>query len=109
MIFSCQLHSVDENGPPRKCSTSRRFFLEQCRYAYDKVKRVLAKHGAKPSDVVKVTTCITDLRHRLLFGKCVQNTWGDVTFTTNTLIGVAALAFPEMIIEVDVTSIIQAK
>ena len=41
--------------------------------------------------------------------QCVGDTWGGVTFPTNTLIGVAALAFPEMIIEVDVTAIVAAK
>ena len=59
--------------------------------------------------MVKITTYITDLRHRLTLGKCVGETWGGVQFPTNTLIGVAALAFPEMIIEVDATAIVQAK
>ena len=75
----------------------------------DKVKRVLAHHGASLRDAVKVTTYITDLRHRLTLGQCVKDTWGDVVFPTNTLIGVGALAFPEMIIEVDVTAIVTAK
>ena len=61
------------------------------------------------ADIVEVTTYITDLRHRLTLGKCVGDTWGGVVFPANTLIGVAALAFPEMIIEVDVTAVIQAK
>ena len=84
-------------------------FLEQCRYSYDKIKRVLGHHGASLADVVKITTYITDLRHRLTLGQCVKDTWGEVKFPTNTLIGVAALAFPEMIIEVDATAIVAAK
>jgi enamine deaminase RidA (YjgF/YER057c/UK114 family) len=59
--------------------------------------------------VVKITTYITDLRYRLTLGECVKDQWGDVVFPTNTLIGVAALAFPEMIIEVDATAIVVAK
>jgi 2-iminobutanoate/2-iminopropanoate deaminase len=59
--------------------------------------------------VVKVTTYMTDLRYRLDMGKCVGASWGGVTFPVHTLIGVAALAFPEMIVEVDVTAIVQAK
>ena len=108
LVYLAGVGAEDENGP-RGNVRHQGNFLEQCRYAYDKVKRVLAHHGAKLSDVVKVTTYITDLRHRLTLGKCVQDTWGDVSFPTNTLIGVAALAFPEMIIEVDVTAIIAAK
>lgn len=107
-VYLAGVGAEDENGP-RGNVRHHGNFLEQCRYAYDKVKRVLAHHGATLSDVVKVTTYITDLRHRLTLGKCVADTWGNVTFPTNTLIGVAALAFPEMIIEVDVTAIIAAK
>ena len=32
--------------------------------------------------------------------------WGKTMFPTNTLIGVAGLAFPEMLLEVDVTTVI---
>ncbi len=84
-------------------------FLEQCKYAYDKIKRVLAHHGATLGDVVKITTYMTDLRHRLTMGKCIGESWGGVRFPVHTLIGVSALAFPEMIVEVDVTAIVAAK
>ncbi|MPZ57944.1 MAG: hypothetical protein GEU91_15885 [Rhizobiales bacterium] len=104
-VYLAGVGAEDENGP-RGNVRHHGSFLDQCRYAYDKIKRVLAHHGAKLSDVVKVTTYITDLRHRVTLGKCVGEAWGDITFPTNTLIGVSALAFPEMIIEVDVTAII---
>jgi 2-iminobutanoate/2-iminopropanoate deaminase len=107
-VYLAGVGAEDENGP-RGNVRHHGNFLEQCRYAYDKVKRVLAHHGASLRDAVKVTTYITDLRHRLTLGQCVKDTWGDVVFPTNTLIGVGALAFPEMIIEVDVTSIVTAK
>ena len=107
-IFLAGVGAEDENGP-RGNIRHHGSFLEQCRYAYDKVKRVLAHHGASLRDVVKITTYVTDLRYRLTLGQCVKDTWGDVVFPTNTLIGVAALAFPEMIIEVDATAIIAAK
>ena len=107
-VYLAGVGAEDENGP-RGNVRHHGNFLEQCRYAYDKVKRVLAHHGASLRDAVKVTTYITDLRHRLTLGQCVKDTWGDVVFPTNTLIGVGALAFPEMIIEVDVTAIVTAK
>jgi enamine deaminase RidA (YjgF/YER057c/UK114 family) len=107
-VYLAGVGAEDENGP-RGNVRHHGNFLEQCRYAYDKIKRVLAHHGASLRDVVKITTYITDLRHRLTLGQCVKDTWGDVTFPTNTLIGVAALAFPEMIIEVDATAIVVAK
>jgi 2-iminobutanoate/2-iminopropanoate deaminase len=107
-IYLAGVGAEDENGP-RGNVRHHGNFLEQCRYAYDKVKRVLAHHGADLSHVVKVTTYITDLRHRVTLGKCIGDTWGNVTFPANTLIGVGALAFPEMIIEVDVTAIVERK
>jgi enamine deaminase RidA (YjgF/YER057c/UK114 family) len=108
MVYLAGVGAEDENGPRGKVRHPGDF-LEQCKYAYDKIKRVLAAHGAQLSDVVKVTTYMTDLRYRLDMGKCVGASWGGVTFPVHTLIGVAALAFPEMIVEVDVTAIVQAK
>lgn len=107
-IYLAGIGAEDENGP-RGTVRHHGNFLEQCRYSYEKIKRVLALHGATLADVVKITTYATDLRHRLTLGKCVGDTWGGVTFPTNTLIGVAGLAFPEMMIEVDVTAIVNAK
>ena len=108
MVYLAGVGAEDENGPRGKVRHPGDF-LEQCKYAYDKIKRVLAAHGAQFSDVVKVTTYMTDLRYRLDMGKCIGASWGGVTFPVHTLIGVAALAFPEMIVEVDVTAIVQAK
>jgi 2-iminobutanoate/2-iminopropanoate deaminase len=107
-IYLAGVGAEDESGP-RGTVRHHGNFLEQCRYAYDKIKRVLAHHGADLNHVVKVTTYITDLRHRVTMGKCVGDTWGNITFPANTLIGVGALAFPEMIVEIDVTAVVQAK
>jgi len=108
MIFLAGVGAEDENGA-RGTIRHPGNFIEQCKYAYDKIKRVLALHGGQLSDVVKITTYMTDLRYRLDMGKCVGASWGGVTFPVHTLIGVAALAFPEMIVEVDATAIVQAK
>jgi enamine deaminase RidA (YjgF/YER057c/UK114 family) len=55
LVYLAGVGAEDENGP-RGNVRHHGNFLEQCRYAYDKVKRVLAHHGAKLSDVVKVTS-----------------------------------------------------
>lgn len=107
-IYLAGVGAEDENGA-RGDVRHHGDFLAQCRYAYDKIKRVLGHHGATLADVVKVTTYITDLRHRLTMGKCIGESWGGVTFPAHTLLGISALAFPEMIIEVDVTAIVTAK
>jgi enamine deaminase RidA (YjgF/YER057c/UK114 family) len=107
-VYLAGVGAEDENGA-RGTIRHHGNFIEQCKYAYDKIKRVLAHHGAQLSDVVKITTYMTDLRYRLEMGKCIGASWGGVTFPVHTLIGVAALAFPEMIVEVDATAIVQAK
>ncbi|HJX11461.1 MAG TPA: Rid family hydrolase [Candidatus Binatia bacterium] len=104
-IYLAGVGAEDENGPRGNVRYPGNF-LEQCRYAYDKIKRVLALHGANLNDAVKIVTYMTDLRYRVAMGKCIGEAWGKTTFPTNTLIGVDALAFPEMIIEVDVTAIV---
>ena len=108
LIFLAGVGAEDENGPRGKVRNAGDF-LAQCQYSYDKIKRVLAMHGAQLADVVKVTTYMTDLRYRLEMGKCIGASWGGVTFPSHTLIGVEALAFPEMIIEVDATAVVQIK
>lgn len=108
LIFLAGVGAEDENGPRGKVRNPGDF-VAQCQYSYDKIKRVLAMHGAQLSDVVKVTTYMTDLRFRLDMGKCIGASWGGVTFPSHTLIGVRALAFPEMIVEVDATAVVKAK
>ena len=107
-IYLAGVGAEDENGPRGKVRNPGDF-VEQCKYSYDKIKRVLAANGAQLSDAVKITTYMTDLRHRLDMGKCIGGAWGGVQFPSHTLIGVAALAFPEMIVEIDVTAVVQAK
>ena len=108
MIYLAGVGAEDESGARGVIRTPGNF-VEQCKYAYDKIKRVLAQHGGQLSDVVKITTYMTDLRYRLDMGKCIGASWGSVTFPAHTLIGVAALAFPEMLVEVDATAIVQGK
>ena len=107
-IYLAGVGAEDENGPRGKIRNPGDF-VEQCKYAYDKIKRALAANGATLADAVKITTYMTDLRYRLDMGKCIGASWGGVQFPSHTLIGVAALAFPEMIVEVDVTAVVQAK
>src|SRR6195256_2681466 len=38
-------------------------FGAQCRYAWDKIKRLLEKHGATVENVDKVVTYVTDIRY----------------------------------------------
>ena len=60
MIFLAGVGSEDEEDDRRDPAPLR--FRGQCRYAYDKIKRILAQHGATLADMVKLITYVTDIR-----------------------------------------------
>jgi 2-iminobutanoate/2-iminopropanoate deaminase len=76
----------------------------QCRYAWDKIKRLLAKHGATVENVDKVVTYVTDIRYFADAGKCRAEAFAGVTQPAGTFLVITALAWPGMLIEVDVTA-----
>jgi 2-iminobutanoate/2-iminopropanoate deaminase len=81
--------------------------LEQCRYAYDKIKRLLASQGATLADVVKQVVYVTDIRYLPLYGQCRTEAYGDAkVFPVNTFLVVTALAHETMLIEIDVTAVV---
>ena len=77
----------------------------QCKYAWDKIKRTLDKQNAALTDIVKVTTYVTDMRSRDDVGKCRSEVFGSLPLPAHTLVGVTALAWPGMMVEVDVTAV----
>ena len=79
---------------------------EQCRYAYDKIKRSLAFQGATLADVVKQVVYVTDIRYQADVGKCRKEAYGDGPIPANTFLVVSALAIPGMLLEIDVTAVV---
>ena len=104
LIYLAGVGSEDENGP-RGNVRHHGELVAQCEYAFDKIKRVLAAHGATMNHVVKVTSYLTDMKNRVPYGQCLARNFGTAPLPAHTLIGVAALAFPEMMVETDVTAI----
>jgi 2-iminobutanoate/2-iminopropanoate deaminase len=76
----------------------------QCRYAWDKIKRLLAKHGATVENVDKVVTYVTDIRYFADAGRCRAEAFAGATQPAGTFLVITALAWPGMLIEVDVTA-----
>jgi enamine deaminase RidA (YjgF/YER057c/UK114 family) len=104
LIFLAGVGSEDENGP-RGNVRHHNDLVAQCEYAFDKIKRVLAAHGANLNHVVKVVSYLTDMKNRVPYGQCLTRNFGAAPLPVHTLIGVAALAFPEMMVETDVTAV----
>jgi enamine deaminase RidA (YjgF/YER057c/UK114 family) len=84
-------------------------YLEQCRETLRNVKMALESVGATVADVAKFTTYMVDytweaLEALLTAGK---ETWGDqYPRTANTLIGVAALWLPGILVEVEAVAVL---
>jgi enamine deaminase RidA (YjgF/YER057c/UK114 family) len=79
-------------------------FGAQCRYAWDKIKRLLEKHGATVENIDKVVTYMTDVRDFFEAGKCQTEAFAGLTQPAGTVVVVAALVWPGMLIEVDATA-----
>lgn len=79
---------------------------EQCRYAYDKIKRSLASQGASLANVVKQVVYVTDIRYQADVGKCRREAYGNGPIPANTFLVINALAIPGMLLEIDVTAVV---
>ena len=108
MIFLAGVGAEDENGG-RGAIRYLGDFAGQCHYAYDKIKRLLAKHGATLADVAKMVTYMTDVRYQPDYGKCRSAEFGTTPPPAHTLLTISQLAWPGMIVEIDVTAVVPVK
>jgi enamine deaminase RidA (YjgF/YER057c/UK114 family) len=76
----------------------------QCKYSYDKIKRLLAAQGATLDNIVKRVLYVTDARYRPAVAKCTAEVFGDNPQPVSTGLIVNGLAFPEMLVEIDITA-----
>jgi len=83
-------------------------FLEQCRAAWAKAKKALDANGATLSDIVKVTSYVTDVRYRQEMRDCRKETFAGIPLPPHTFLQVVALARPGMMFEIDVVAAVAA-
>ena len=76
-------------------------------YAYDKIKRLLAAHGATLADAVKQVVYVTDIRYQPPVGRCRGEAWGSGPIPANTFLVITALAMDGMLIEIDITAVVK--
>src|SRR5689334_16535442 len=108
LIFLAGVGAEDENGQGGDIR-HKGDFTAQCRYAFDKIKRALEKNGAGLGDIVKMVTYMTDVRYQPDFGKCRQETFGTTPMPAHTLLTISQLAWPGMLVEIDVTAAVPVK
>ena len=81
-------------------------FKAQCRYAYEKLAKVLARHGAGLGDVVKQTTYVTDVRYQKMAGECRTEAYAGLDLPAHTFLAISQLAWPGMLVEIDVIAMV---
>jgi enamine deaminase RidA (YjgF/YER057c/UK114 family) len=108
MIFLAGVGAEDEKGKGGDI-LHKGDFVGQCHYAYDKIKRLLANNGATLADVAKMVTYMTDVRYQPDYGKCRVEEFGSNPLPAHTLLTISQLAWPGMLVEIDVTAVVPLK
>jgi 2-iminobutanoate/2-iminopropanoate deaminase len=108
MVFLAGVGAEDESGKPGDIR-HKDDFVAQCKYAYDKIKRELERNGAGFGDIVKIVSYLTDMRHQADYGKCRSEIFGTIPPPAHTLLNIVQLAWPGMMVEVDVTAMVPVK
>jgi enamine deaminase RidA (YjgF/YER057c/UK114 family) len=77
----------------------------QARYAFEKAARLLARHGATMSDIVKITAYLVDVRDRPHYQAARKEALaGVVALPAHTFLVVSNLARPGMLVEIDIVA-----
>lgn len=77
----------------------------QARYIYEKIGRALEQAGASLRDVVRVRVYLTNIADIEAVGQVHHEFFADVR-PANTTLGVAALAAPECLLEIEVDAVL---
>jgi enamine deaminase RidA (YjgF/YER057c/UK114 family) len=103
LIFVSGQVSLDKNGDV----VGKGDIELQARQAYANLGFALAAVGANFDDVVRVTTYVVDYRpeHRAILRQIRSEHW-PTDPPAATLLGVSALALPELLVEVEATAVI---
>jgi len=83
-------------------------FNAQCRYAYEKLAKALERNGASLKDVVKQVTYVTDVRYQRDSGTLRSEAYGENPLPAHTFLVVSQLAWPGMVVELDVIAMVEA-
>lgn len=79
----------------------------QTRLAYEKASGVLAKHGATLADVVKISAYLLDVREAPNYHRARAEAFGGITdLPAHTFLFINNLAWPDMLVEVDLTAVV---
>jgi enamine deaminase RidA (YjgF/YER057c/UK114 family) len=101
LVFLAGQVALDQSG----AVVGKGDFPAQVRQAFANVKTALAAAGCTPADVFKVNYYVADLRpERLVAIRSVRNDFFPDPKPVSTLVGVAALFHPDLLLEIEVVA-----
>ncbi len=88
--------------------------LEQCRYAFMKIKKALATESATLADVTRMITFVTDMgggtresaKPYRDYITCKNEAFGTGPVPASTIVQITRLAAPDMLIEINVDAVL---
>jgi enamine deaminase RidA (YjgF/YER057c/UK114 family) len=88
--------------------------LNQCRYAFTKIKKALATQGATLADVTRMITFVTDMgggtretaKPYQDYVTCRREAFGTGPVPASTIVQITRLAAPDMMIEINVDAVL---
>ena len=78
---------------------------DQSRQCLNKIKCLVEEAGGSLSDIVKLTVYLTDINHRVEFGK-VRREFFNGVMPCSTLIEVSRFVEPKLVVEVDAIAVL---
>jgi enamine deaminase RidA (YjgF/YER057c/UK114 family) len=80
---------------------------QQTRLAYEKAAALLARHGASLADVVKISAYLLDAREAPNYHRARAEAFAGIAgLPAHTFLFINALAWPGMLVEVDLTAVV---
>mgnify|MGYP001797337038 CR=1 FL=1 len=102
------LHLAGQVAWDADCNVVGDDIVGQARQALANLTTVLAAEGATPADLVRIRTYVVNHtpENLELLAPAMAEFYGDALPAPNTFIGVAALALPDFLIEIEATAVL---
>jgi len=106
LVFLSGIGAEDSNAAPGTILHQGDVY-SQTRLAFEKATRALSKHGATLADAVKITAYLLDTRELPNYHRARSEAFKNLpTIPVHTLLVINGLAWPGMLVEIDITAAI---
>jgi enamine deaminase RidA (YjgF/YER057c/UK114 family) len=99
------LFLAGQNGIDKEGNIVGKDFELQCRKSYENVETIVRSAGGTKKNIVRVTAYVTDMKNADAFVKITTEFFGG-EFTSQTLLQVGALAFPDLNVELEAIAVL---